>query len=69
MPHFQWDAHGMFRGHHIRAGKYPREMPLYKEDMTPKEVKEIVREEMRNKEPEYDSLKEVPEWVRPRLKN
>ncbi len=45
-PHFQWDAHGKFSDGDIIAGRYPPQMPLYKEekDMTKEETKKLFDE-------------------------
>jgi hypothetical protein len=31
-PHFQWSAHGRFKGSDILGGRYPPEMPLFSEE-------------------------------------
>lgn len=66
-PHFQWDAHGKFAGSNIRAGKYPPEMPLYKEvdDMTAEQTRQIAREEVAAQTTVFHNLADVPLWGKP----
>jgi hypothetical protein len=69
-PHFQWDEHGKYNGDHIKAGKYPSQMPLYKreEDMTKEQTQDMINEAMEAQKPAvWDKLEEVPEWGRSRV--
>lgn len=61
-PHFQWDDGGKFTSSMVRAGKYPRPMPLYgkdEEEMTREEVQKMIEEAQ---EPVYKTLEDVPAW-------
>ncbi len=43
MPHFQWDDGGRYTSSMIQAGKYPPEMPLWKEEnMTQEQFHEMM---------------------------